>query len=95
MTTWDYTILKSWWEETGRTEQYNTRISYRHVWKPGDEVEEFGSGMTKNLGADGWELVTAAIESVSYPTLVSRQGNDSWSNFPTYRLFFKRPSAGA
>jgi hypothetical protein len=92
MTTWEYRILMSWWEETGRTEEYNTRIHYRHVWQPGAEVEEFSGGMTANLGADGWELITAAVESTSVQTLVSRQGNDSWSSVPVYRMFFKRPA---
>lgn len=78
----------------GSTCTAGARTAYRHVWQPGDEVEEFASGMTKNLGAGGWELVTAGIESVSLPTLISPQGNDSWANFPTYRLFFKRPRSG-
>lgn len=93
MIKWDYLILTSWWEEAGRTDDYLTRIQYRHVWKPGEEVEEFASGMTKNLGAAGWELVSTATESTSHRTVVSPQGNDSWGNFPVYRLFFKRPAS--
>lgn len=69
-----------------------THISYRHVWQPGDEVVEFASGMTKNLGVDGWELVTAGVESARYQTIVGPQ-SDAWANFPIYRLFFKRPTA--
>lgn len=95
MTTWDYLILTSWWEEVDRTKEYVTKIRYRHVWKPGDEVQEFASGMSKSLGAEGWELVSTATESQSYPTVISPQGNDTWGTFPIYRLFFKRPASSS
>lgn len=81
MTKWDYQILETWWVESGRSDDYLTRIQYRHVWQPGDEVQEFASGMSAHLGVDGWELVTITSSSVSLLTIPSPQGNDA--QFPS------------
>jgi hypothetical protein len=91
MPQWEYRILRSWWEESDRSTDHVTRISYRHVWQPGDTTEEFASGMTANLGADGWELVTILTEHQTLLTVDSPQGNNSYGSFPVHRLFFKRP----
>jgi len=91
MTKWEYLILHSWWIEADRSEDYIARIQYRHVWQPGDDVQEYASGMTAYLGADGWELVTLTSSSVSLLTVSSPQGNNGYGNFPVHSLFFKRP----
>lgn len=91
MTKWEYTILQTWWVEQSRSEEYNTTIQYRHVWQPGDEIQDYASGMTASLGAHGWELVTITTSSVTLLTLESRQGNHGYGQFPVHRLFFKRP----
>ncbi len=91
MTRWEYISLESWWVEASRSADYVTRIQYRHVWKPGNDVQEFSSGMSASLGVDGWELVTITTSSVSLLTASSPQGNDGYGNFPVHKLFFKRP----
>ena len=92
MTRWEYLILSSWWEEAERTSDYLTRISYRHVWEPGETKEEFASGMTANLGAEGWELVTITTATQTLLTVDSPQGNNAYESVPVHRLFFKRPA---
>jgi hypothetical protein len=93
MTKWDYLILESWWVEAGRSEGYVKNIEYRHVWKPGDEVLDYASGMTANLGASGWELVTITTHSVTLLTVESPQGNNGYGSFSAHKLFFKRPAS--
>lgn len=88
---WEYLILASWWVEAERSESYVTRIQYRHVWQPGDKVQDYASGMSAHVGSEGWELVTITTSSVSLLTVSSPQGNDGYGNFPVHRLFFKRP----
>ena len=91
MTKWEYRILSTWWTESGRSDAgYGSSIQYRHEWQPGHEVEEFASGMTANLGEDGWELVTITTASITLATKTTPQ-NDSYGSFPTHKLFFKRP----
>jgi hypothetical protein len=92
MTKWEYTILESWWVEAGRSEEYLTRISYRHVWQPGNEVRECSSGMTAELGSQGWELVAVTTNTVSLLTVDSPQGNNGYGSFPVHKFFFKRPT---
>lgn len=92
MVRWEYTILSTWWEEVERSDGYVQQISYRHVWQPGETVEEFASGMTANLGAQGWELVTITTANQTLLTALSPQGNDGYGTFPIHRLFFKRPA---
>jgi hypothetical protein len=92
MPRWDYRILQTWWEETNRSTEYVTTVDYRHVWQPGDTVEEWAAGMTANLGADEWELVAITTTSVTLPVVLSPQGNDSYQSFPVHKAFFKRPA---
>jgi hypothetical protein len=92
MLKWEYAVLSSWWVEESRSEEYVTRIAYRHVWQPGDEVEDFAQGISANLGADGWELVTITTQSVSLLTADSPQGSNAYGSFPHHKLFFKRPA---
>lgn len=95
MTKWEYLILGSWWVEDKRTEDYPIHIQYRHVWQPGNEVQDFASGMSASLGAEGWELVTITTSSVSLLTVASSQGNDGYGSFPVHKLFFKRPAGSS
>jgi hypothetical protein len=91
MTKWEYLILGSSWVEVSRSADYASRIEYRNIWKPGDDVQDYASGMSDHLGAEGWELVTITTTSVSLLTVVSPQGNDGYGTFPIHKLFFKRP----
>lgn len=91
MTKWEYAILDSSWVEANRSDDYIVRIDYRHVWQPGSQVQAYASGMSANLGLEGWELVTITTSSVSLLTTWSPQGNNGYGSFPVHKLFFKRP----
>jgi len=93
-TKWDYRIIKSWWQEAERVEHSNGSVSYkyRHVWEPGSDVEEYCSGMTANLGSEGWELVTITTTSVSLVSWKSSLNDPTYGTFPVHQLYFKRPA---
>lgn len=88
MTKWQYIVLSSWWRETGRD---GDEIHYEHVWMPRDEIVEFAVGLTSDVGSDGWELVTVTTSVVALMTRETPSGGD-YTNHPTHKLFFKRPT---
>lgn len=89
---WEYKWRGTLWVEASRSEDYLTRIEYEHRWRPDGESERpwpDEEGLNE-LGAEGWELVSAARGAVSLRTVISPQGNDGYESFPTYALAFKR-----
>jgi hypothetical protein len=94
VTTWEYRWLKTYWVESGRSDDYITTISYSQVWKPDGQTEEpfHGRDGLNRLGTAGWELVSMATSTESQPTRVSPQQGTSYSSFPVYDLVLKRPT---
>lgn len=93
MKRWEYKWLGSYWEETGRSEDYLTRVTYDHFWEPDGKTERpfpDDEGLNK-LGEEGWELVAMTRGTSSRVTTISPQGNDGYYAFPVYKLVFKRP----
>lgn len=96
MTRWEYKWLRTFWVETERDGGYVTRISYGHRWRPDGATERpfpDEDGLNE-LGSEGWELVALSPSSETHQTVISPQGNDSWTSFAVQTLAFKRQQPG-
>ena len=97
MVVWEYLWRETYWATTGESDGYVSWVSYEHVWKPDLETAELfpnDNGLDA-LGRQGWELVAMVPVPVSLVTRRSKQSGDSYSQFFTFTLMFKRPRAAA